>query len=210
MYGYVDLIGDLGGVFEIIAFLIGIVVLPFATFGFYYKVLQRLFYARTCRGGELFNGKSVARSKDFPLEYQNTIVEKVLGNVYKVNIKTPVRIKMFCCQYLKLVACCKKKCLSANDSRMIKLMDKGKELYENEININTFIKKIRRNRIYLMKFFKDKDINFEVRFDHRNIINIDENKLETAKNKWHHVVDMIYEAQDLMDNNLNEKCSFKE
>ena len=56
MYGYVDLIGDLGGVFEIIAFLIGIVVLPFATFGFYYKVLQRLFYARTSRGGEIFNG----------------------------------------------------------------------------------------------------------------------------------------------------------
>ena len=47
VYGWLDLIGDLGGVTEIIGLIFGFFLLPVSYHSFIMKATQNLFYART-------------------------------------------------------------------------------------------------------------------------------------------------------------------
>ena len=49
IYGFFDLIGDLGGVLELILVLFGIVVSPIANYSFIMKAADKLFYGRTSK-----------------------------------------------------------------------------------------------------------------------------------------------------------------
>ena len=57
---------------------------------------------------------------------------------------------------------------------MLSLLNRGIELFNNEININTIMKKVRRNGIYMNKLTYSKDINFEIKYDKKNIIDVDD------------------------------------
>ena len=57
---------------------------------------------------------------------------------------------------------------------MMSLLDRGIQRFNSEMNINTLMKKVRRNRIYMSKFFDSKDINFEVKYDKKNIIDVND------------------------------------
>jgi len=68
---------------------------------------------------------------------------------------------------------------------MLSLFDKGIELFNSEININLIMKKVRRNRICINKLFDSKDINFEIKYDKKNIIDIAEDVVvQKPKSLW--------------------------
>jgi len=56
VYGILDLIGDLGGVADIFFFGIGLIILPFSSYGYYLKTLGLLYFAKVDSGCNLFTG----------------------------------------------------------------------------------------------------------------------------------------------------------
>ena len=67
---------------------------------------------------------------------------------------------------------------------MLSLLNRGIELFNNEININLIMKKVRRNRICMNKLFDSKDINFEIKYDKKNIIDIADVVDQMPKSGW--------------------------
>jgi hypothetical protein len=47
IYGILDVIGDLGGVLDVIIFIFGLLLFPISEHSFIMKALQKLFLART-------------------------------------------------------------------------------------------------------------------------------------------------------------------
>ena len=47
MYNFVDLLGDLGGVVEIIILVLGVAILPISSHSFLMRIFQRLYLAKT-------------------------------------------------------------------------------------------------------------------------------------------------------------------
>ena len=54
VYNLLQMIGDLGGVKEIIVSIIGFFIMPLSTFAFQLKAFERLYFARTHSGKQIF------------------------------------------------------------------------------------------------------------------------------------------------------------
>ena len=50
IYGWLDLLGDLGGVTEVVMICFGIFLFPISEHSFYMKAIKKLFLARTSEG----------------------------------------------------------------------------------------------------------------------------------------------------------------
>lgn len=66
-YNLLDMLGDLGGIVEIIITFIGLFVLPVSEFGYHLKVIQKLFVINSKLGNELFEKKAATEN---PVESQ--------------------------------------------------------------------------------------------------------------------------------------------
>lgn len=48
IYGFIDFLGDIGGVLEVISFGFGLILLPISYHSFILKASRKFFMARTC------------------------------------------------------------------------------------------------------------------------------------------------------------------
>ena len=63
VYDFLDLLGDLGGVFEIILFVIGLMVYPVSEYSFYLKALSELFLVKTMDKDLMKTPKNLRKKK---------------------------------------------------------------------------------------------------------------------------------------------------
>ena len=60
VYGFIDLLGDLGGVLEVIMVFTGIIFFPISEHHFVLQATKRMFLARSSKRNDLFQKKSTA------------------------------------------------------------------------------------------------------------------------------------------------------
>ena len=73
VYNLMDLIGDLGGVLEVIIFLFGFFLFPASEFSFVIKALQKLYLARTSQSGLFKNDKMLKKNNKLKFKTMKTL-----------------------------------------------------------------------------------------------------------------------------------------
>ena len=80
-------------------------------------------------------------------------------------------------------------------------MKSGSERLDNELSLDKLIKKVRKNNILMKKYFSGKNIKFEIDYDRKNILDLDE-----GDNLDESYLSLV-ESQMIMDSKFLERCT---
>ena len=139
IYDIIDLLGDLGGVMEVLLFVFGFIFFPFSEHNYIIRALQKLYMARTTND-KIFKRRRID-TKEFNLS------KKDHGE-----IKSHKAIKLSSVKFLKLyfnrlfsvfVDNQFWNCLSKEQRKLMKLVDKGQALIEESLDIVNLIRNLR-------------------------------------------------------------------
>ena len=109
-----DLIGDLGGVLEVIIFIFGIFLFPASEFSFITKALQKLYLARTSQKGLFKNDKMKKKNNKTkfktiktmtPSKFKDTPVESEANMHYPIKLRLCTSLKLYLMNTLGCLFC---------------------------------------------------------------------------------------------------------
>ena len=83
----------------------------------------------------------------------------------------------------------------------MKLLKSGSERLNTEFDLNNLIRKVRKNNILMKKYFSGKNIRFEIEFDRRNILDLDQG------DNFDESYLSLVESQMVMDSKFLERCT---
>ena len=99
IYGFLDLLGDLGGVMEIILLAFGFFLNPFSEHSFLLNAANSLFYARTDQEGMFKEKDKDEKEKQLQILLQKGVITKnelkEIKTHYRVELTTRDMIKLF-------------------------------------------------------------------------------------------------------------------
>jgi hypothetical protein len=148
VYNIIDLIGNLGGVFEIIVKVLGLFFLPISSHSFVMKALEKLFLARTLDTSMFVKAKLENKNKKrkfrslkakIPEVFKNTPVEAEARNHYPIKLSFLNNIKLF---MLNLFSC-KSKDKTSFSHRLLTLYNVGRDKIEKSLRIEKLLKQHR-------------------------------------------------------------------
>jgi hypothetical protein len=173
-YGLFDLLGDLGGVTEVIMIFFGFFLYPISEHSFVIKAAKKLFYARTYRD-DIFVPKDDPRAEKF-------IRSNILTNTEVAEVKRHktviLSIKNNIILYLvrQFEGCLKTRfynCISEKNSQLLFLWNSAQEKIENDLDVIRIIKHLREIRIAVSNQMINEKMKFQINHHHRNVINIE-------------------------------------
>ena len=162
VYNLMDLIGDLGGVLEVITFMFGIFLVPISEFSFVIKALQKLYLARTTQTG-LFKNDKMRKKKNktkfktiktlTPSKFKDTPLETEVNMHYPIKLRLCTSLKLYIMSTLGCLFC---KCAkNKKDTQLLKLYEAGQERLANDLSVEKMIKSLRDMKILLKSKFLD-------------------------------------------------------
>ena len=119
-YSAMDLLGDLGGVVEVIIGTIGVLLYPISEFSFVFRAIEKLYFAKT-KNSKTFKGQKQDLT---PFKFQKTPFGENVKMHYKIQLDSIDKLKL----YFSSLICCLK-C-----SRRVKVAKKLKEKGEEAID----------------------------------------------------------------------------
>jgi hypothetical protein len=100
IYNILDLVGDLGGVLEVLLTLFGIFMFRISERSFVLKALEKLFLAHTVQTN-IFVKKAQSKNKKFkglkvptPEEYKNKVIEDHVKQDYPIKLSSSNKLKL--------------------------------------------------------------------------------------------------------------------
>jgi cell division protein YceG involved in septum cleavage len=149
-----DFGGDLGGIMEIIFFLMSGILYPIAEFSFKLKALQKLYLARTTSPEILLQPKSKKRkSVRTPDGFKNTEIEKEIQQHHQIKLSSINSFRL----YLSRFYCRKKEGVNL---KLSQLYETGTERLEKEMSLEKIIKNLRDLKTLTEKQLLDEDLRF--------------------------------------------------
>jgi hypothetical protein len=131
---FVNVIGDLGGVFELIKAVFGFFFFPLATHSFILKAIEVLYFSKTSDSDIFvdhpkFNKSSVLTSSGKPEYYMN-----------RVSICSNIKIYV-----IKQLGCLSSCCISekSTNGQLVNLWKRGKHQVDNDLNVDRLIRQIK-------------------------------------------------------------------
>lgn len=100
IYNLLDVIGDLGGVIDIVILLIGFFVFPYSEHNFYLKAIQKMFLARTKNNSIFIQSRKSQLKQKIPLTYLGTIIQKEASRHKYIRISNLTNFKLYCHSFL--------------------------------------------------------------------------------------------------------------
>lgn len=169
VYGFLDLLGDLGGVTEILAILFGFLLLPFAEHFFILDATKKIFMAKT-NNDKMFLKSKKKENKLENMKKQNkdhyTLEELKTHRYMKIRLKDKLLL------YLKKNWGCN--CISKmwkDGHKFEKIYEKGQARIDQELNIVRFMNNLRNMKILLKaSLMKDPEVKTQVKHNKKNLI----------------------------------------
>jgi len=182
VYGILDLIGDLGGVTELILLVLGSIFLPISRHSFYLSVIKTLYMANTSESDLFADSKLVSKRSQlpdsFPKEEQDEY-SKVIQKHKVIKMKLLDSIRLFFCQgCLGKLNCGFWK----NRDLFVKLQKEGTDRIDKELDILRLIKNLRNMKILLRNSIMDDKAKFWVNHSDKKIIDLDGNSKTDQSN----------------------------
>jgi hypothetical protein len=164
VYGILDLLGDLGGVTEVIMICFGIFLFPISEHSFTMKAAQKFFLART-------KENSLLMAKKSKFTEETAIPKNQMGNEFYLN---ELKMHRYICvspkdNFLLYLANQLGKCFPANcwskKKKLQRLYEKGADKIESRLNIVKINQNQTDVKVLLKKFnsMMDQDTIFNIR-----------------------------------------------
>ena len=169
IYSILDLLGDLGGIYEVFVTCIGIFIFPYSEFSYNMKVFEKIFLVRTTDPNLILtkptkkknSGKTKFKNMKFEIPKELNKSKNVASEVelhYPIKLSAMNSFKLYTMTYFGEWVCCRRpsccskpkieeKELSTND-RLLKLYQEGTERFDAELGIEKLLKQLRDLRIY--------------------------------------------------------------
>ena len=153
IYNIFDLLGDLGGVTEVIMIVFGFFLFSISEHSFYLTAVTKLFYARTM-DEHMFKGKRTSKYLNRDLIPESTPREmknEILKHRY-IDIKTKYWVKLYFARLLGNCCCTQ---FFKRKTRFMKLFERGQDRIESELNIVKIMKSMRDIKILMKNSMMD-------------------------------------------------------
>ena len=176
IYNIFDLLGDLGGVTEVIMIVFGFFLFSISEHSFYLTALTKLFFARTS-DGDMFKSKRTSKYLNRELIPESTprhMKDEILKHRY-IDIKTKYWVKVY---FARILGDCCCNCMFKRKDRFMKLYERGQDRVEAELNIVKIMKSLRDMKILMKNSMMDKQVRYQIRHSEKNILNLDSTSSE--------------------------------
>lgn len=179
VYGYFDLLGDLGGVLEMVLVFFGFFINPVAEHSFIFKATNKLYLARTNTPGVFLEkpkwAKSLSKSKLTKQEVPENAPSWLKQEISK---QKPIIVSFHNSLWVYFY---QRVCLFSHNNSMIqspvhkklvKLFSISQKKIEKNLDILYIIRNLRNLKILSEKFM-DQEEQFYVERNNKNVINLD-------------------------------------
>mmetsp|Transcript_1880 Transcript_1880/g.2596 ORF Transcript_1880/g.2596 Transcript_1880/m.2596 type:complete len:210 (-) Transcript_1880:575-1204(-) len=172
IYGALDLLGDLGGVYEIITLVLAIQMLPISRHSFVLKATKKMYKGRTKDPG-LF--KIDKKPKYLPASAYKVDdkVKKEQNKNRKISIRLLDSLLLYFTNSVFGRFCCLGMCWR-NKQKFQKLYNIGSKRIENELNIVKIMKNIKDMKICLRHSLMSGPIKARIAHTNKKVIDLDE------------------------------------
>lgn len=186
IYNIFDLLGDLGGVTEVIMVCFGFFLFSISEHSFVMTASQKLFFARTQDGG-LFLQNEEPNSKylnqaNFPGDTSKREMDELKKHRY-IDVSLADNIMLYFSRIFGVVC---SNCCFSKKFKLQKLYEEGEEKLSNELDIVKILKTLRDMKILLKgTLLSDPGTKFHVKHAPKNILNLDETS-DISSDGCHH------------------------
>ena len=109
-----------------------------------------------------------------PEKFKDTRVEMETRMHQPIKLGMYISFKLLLMNFLGCLFCkCARK---TKDNQLLKLYENGSKRLKNDLSVERIIKNLRDMRILLKSKFLDHDTLFEIQFNHKNVINLEEDE----------------------------------
>ena len=181
IYSILDLLGEFGGITEVVMLLSGFYLYSISEHSFVIKALQKLFIARTSNK-RLFKApktkkqlqkleKLVSQEHSKGNLTESVKLEELQQKHYEIRLSTKDSTVLYFNNLFASVGC---KCLDrcTNQSRLQKLFEEGNDRLEKEFNMVKLIRNLRNIKILMKNSFMSEKIKYEIKHSDFNLINL--------------------------------------
>ena len=182
VYGFMDLLGDLGGVTEVIMLVFGIFLFPISEHSYTVQAAKKLFLAKA-KDDKLFaepiqeEGMPKFASID-PAKVPEGVSKNVLkdSETHRIIELSPCdNFLLFFSNLLGSFSCCAR-CWSKND-KLTKMYEEASDRIDAELDIVKLLRNIRNSKI-LLESMMDDNIRYEIAHSKKNCLNLDSEEEE--------------------------------
>ena len=174
IYNIFDVLGDVGGVLEVITFVFGIILLPVSYHSFILKASSKFFLART-RNDNLFRQKKKSqkemRKESKIMESFGSMLEKHVRQNREINISFCDSSRIFLTRAIH--SCCGWKLYDDKMKQYLKLYKSCETKLSNELDVIKIIKFVKGTQILLKNEFGNSEMQFQLKHNTRNVIDLD-------------------------------------
>ena len=175
MYGFLDLLGDLGGVTEILAICFGFMLYPFSEHFFILDATKQIFMAKT-KDEKMF---LPTKKEDYQIDHiQNLMKDRMTLEELKTHRYMKIKLKDKLLLYAKKnLGCTCVRRFWKNHSKFEKIYEKGQKRIDSELNIVKFMNNLRNVKILLKaSLMKDPEVKMQVKHNKKNLIMLDDDE----------------------------------
>ena len=185
IYNVFDLLGDLGGVTEVLILMFYLFITPLSEHSFTMKALSQLFLARTT-DSDLFAKPDVPKNKEkvnknkwksMKVAIDQKIcpkeMEAEVNRHYPIKLSFYMNTRLFCLKRFGILSCY---CLSSRADafqRLKRLYDNGSDRLEKELSIERVMKNIRDMKILINSKFMTEEERFKIEHNYKNVIDLE-------------------------------------
>lgn len=178
IYNIFDLLGDLGGVSEVLGIVFGALLLPISEHSFIMDAMKRFFFART-EDEDLFaeeEDEAMIKMRDKYLDEANFPDD--LGDDRKEEIVLHRHIHLSVIDniflYLSNQLGCFFPCFCwSKREKLQRLYEKSNDQIDKELDLIKVVKNMKSFRVFLKNFLMTEKIKFEIAHSFKNCIDID-------------------------------------
>ena len=171
VYNIFDLLGDLGGVTEVIMLTFGFFLFSVSEHSFHMTAIKKLFYART-RDNEIFGAEKAKKIRFLnknliPAETPKVIKQEIAKHRY-IEVKNIDWIRTY---FARVIGC--PTCLFRKRDKFLKLYEKGQDRIDSELDIVKIMRSLRNLKILMRHSFMDEEVKYQISHARKNLLNID-------------------------------------
>jgi hypothetical protein len=181
IYSLLDLLGDLGGVTDVLVFLVGGLIFPIAEHHFIMKYLQKMFLVQTKEDHLFLEFKPVENSKkkfmsknlkdSIPANLKDSEFEKEVSEHRGIRLGFKDFILVFIQSKCSFLSRCFWK--RAEPKKLKRLISEGKKRITKDLSLEKIIKNLRILKILAQEKLKDDELKFLVHHNPKNVIFLD-------------------------------------
>ena len=151
-----DLVGDLGGVIDLIIFVFGLFLYPYSQYSYNLEMQRYLYKART-NDVKLFKPeKTTIKGPQFKITNK---MKQELEKHHTIVLAPLDKFKLFLSQYFEI--CCLKQCWKRK-KKLMKIYEQGVSKIENDLNVFKLLQNVKTMKTMLKKTDLTKEVKHHI------------------------------------------------